>query len=174
MRANGRHHFCMLALQNTDSHKTCCVVLGIVSSRAPDGILQTSTSRKLLPLSVSLERNSSHFFTFTQLSHIHTTHTRSHTSFHCLSSVSLAHPLHSSFHFSHPPQYSGRQCKLRLLPVYPFPSYSLTPCYVNFFGCLTTDAFAGFCLLNCLTDSNELFFVVILVLSYLIVSLVPY
>jgi hypothetical protein len=39
---------------------------------------------------------------------------------------------------------------------------------------LTTDAFAGFCLLICLTDSNELFFVVILVLSYLLVSLVPY
>jgi hypothetical protein len=30
------------------------------------------------------------------------------------------------------------------------------------------------CLLICLTDSNELFFVVILVLSYLLVSLVPY
>jgi hypothetical protein len=42
------------------------------------------------------------------------------------------------------------------------------------FGCLTTDAFAGFCLLICLTDSNELFFIVILVLSYLLVSLVPY
>jgi hypothetical protein len=42
------------------------------------------------------------------------------------------------------------------------------------FGCLTTDAFAGFCLLICLTDSNELFFVVILVLSYLLVGLVPY
>jgi hypothetical protein len=27
---------------------------------------------------------------------------------------------------------------------------------------------------DCLTDSNELFFVVILVLSYLLVSLVPY
>jgi hypothetical protein len=37
-----------------------------------------------------------------------------------------------------------------------------------------TDAFAGFCLLICLTDSNELFLVVILVLSYLLVSLVPY
>jgi hypothetical protein len=41
-------------------------------------------------------------------------------------------------------------------------------------GCLTTDAFAGFCLLICLTDSNEPFLVVILVLSYLLVSLVPY
>jgi hypothetical protein len=44
----------------------------------------------------------------------------------------------------------------------------------TFFGCLITDAFAGFCLLICLTDSNELFIVVILVLSYLLVSLVPY
>jgi hypothetical protein len=44
----------------------------------------------------------------------------------------------------------------------------------TFFGCLTTDAFSGFCLLICLTDSNELFFVVILVLSCLLVSLVPY
>jgi hypothetical protein len=44
----------------------------------------------------------------------------------------------------------------------------------TFFGCLTTDAFASFCLLICLTDSNELFFVVILVLNYLLVSLVPY
>jgi hypothetical protein len=44
----------------------------------------------------------------------------------------------------------------------------------TFFGCLTTDAFAGFCQLICLTDSNELFFVVILVFSYLLVSLVPY
>jgi hypothetical protein len=33
---------------------------------------------------------------------------------------------------------------------------------------------AGFCLLICLTDSNELFLVVILVLSHLLVSLVPY
>jgi hypothetical protein len=32
-------------------------------------------------------------------------------------------------------------------------------------------AFAGFCLMICLTDSNELFLVVILVLSYLLVSL---
>jgi hypothetical protein len=39
---------------------------------------------------------------------------------------------------------------------------------------LTSGAFAGFCLLICLTDSNELFFVVILVFSYLLVSLVPY
>jgi hypothetical protein len=39
---------------------------------------------------------------------------------------------------------------------------------------LTTDVFDGFCLLICLTDSNELFFLVILVLSYLLVSLVPY
>jgi hypothetical protein len=46
------------------------------------------------------------------------------------------------------------------------------PIYID--GCLTTDAFAGFCLLICLTDSNELFFVVIFVLSYLLVSLVPY
>jgi hypothetical protein len=42
------------------------------------------------------------------------------------------------------------------------------------FSCLTTDAFAGFRLLICLTDSHELFLVVILVLSYLLVSLVPY
>jgi hypothetical protein len=41
----------------------------------------------------------------------------------------------------------------------------------NHLGCLTTEAFAGFCLLICLTDSNELFFVVILVLSYLLVRL---
>jgi hypothetical protein len=39
---------------------------------------------------------------------------------------------------------------------------------------LTTDVFACFCLLICLTDSNKLFFFVILVLSYLLVSLVPY
>jgi hypothetical protein len=45
---------------------------------------------------------------------------------------------------------------------------------VNLLGYLTTDAFTGFCLLICLTDSNERFFVVILVLSYLLVSLVPY
>jgi hypothetical protein len=44
----------------------------------------------------------------------------------------------------------------------------------TFFGCLTTDVFAGFCLLICLTDSNELFFLVNLVISYLLVSLVPY
>jgi Na+/serine symporter len=44
----------------------------------------------------------------------------------------------------------------------------------TFFGCLTTDAFAGFRLLICLTDSIELFLVVILVLSYLLVSVVPY
>jgi hypothetical protein len=31
----------------------------------------------------------------------------------------------------------------------------------TFFGCLTTDAFAGFCLLICLTDSNELSFLVL-------------
>jgi hypothetical protein len=41
----------------------------------------------------------------------------------------------------------------------------------TFFGCLTTDAFTDFCLLLCLTDSNELFLVIILVLSYLLVSL---
>jgi hypothetical protein len=35
-------------------------------------------------------------------------------------------------------------------------------------------AFVGFCLLICLTDSNQLFLVVILVLSYLLVSLDPY
>jgi hypothetical protein len=35
-------------------------------------------------------------------------------------------------------------------------------------------AFTSFCLLTSLTDSNKLFLVVILVLSYLLVSLVPY
>jgi hypothetical protein len=44
----------------------------------------------------------------------------------------------------------------------------------TFFGCLTKDTFAGFCLLICLTDSNDLYFVVILALSCLLVSLVPY
>jgi hypothetical protein len=39
---------------------------------------------------------------------------------------------------------------------------------------LSTVILKFFCLLFCLTDSNELFFVVILVLSYLLVSLVPY
>jgi hypothetical protein len=31
----------------------------------------------------------------------------------------------------------------------------------TFVGCLTTDAFAGICLMICLTDSDELFLVVI-------------
>jgi hypothetical protein len=45
---------------------------------------------------------------------------------------------------------------------------------VNLLRLPETDAFAGFCLLICLTDSNEFFFVVILALSYFLVSLVPY
>jgi hypothetical protein len=40
-----------------------------------------------------------------------------------------------------------------------------------FFGCLTTDALAGLCVLICRTYSNELFLVVILFLSYLLASL---
>jgi hypothetical protein len=46
--------------------------------------------------------------------------------------------------------------------------------YIYIYIYIYTDAFAGFCLLICLTDSNKLFFVAILVLSYLLVSLVPY
>jgi hypothetical protein len=44
----------------------------------------------------------------------------------------------------------------------------------TFFGCLTPDAFADFCLMICLTDSNELFLVVIFSFKILFVSLVPY
>jgi hypothetical protein len=44
----------------------------------------------------------------------------------------------------------------------------------TFFGCLTLDAFAGFCLMICLTDSNELFLVVIFSFKILFVSLVPW
>jgi hypothetical protein len=43
----------------------------------------------------------------------------------------------------------------------------------TFFGCLTPDAFAGICLAICLTDSNELFLVVIFSFKILFVSLVP-
>jgi hypothetical protein len=60
------------------------------------------------------------------------------------------------------------------LTIHPMHLNALQLICLNFFGCLTTDAFASFCLLICLTDSNELFFIVILVLSYLLVSLVPY
>jgi hypothetical protein len=43
----------------------------------------------------------------------------------------------------------------------------------TFFGCLTPDAFAGFCLMISLTDSNALFLVVIFSFKILFVSLVP-
>jgi hypothetical protein len=43
----------------------------------------------------------------------------------------------------------------------------------SFFGCLTPDAFAGFCLMIRLTDSNELLLVVIFSFKILFVSLVP-
>jgi hypothetical protein len=42
-----------------------------------------------------------------------------------------------------------------------------------FFGYLTPDAFAGFCLMICLTDFNELFLVVIFSFKILFVNLVP-
>jgi hypothetical protein len=43
----------------------------------------------------------------------------------------------------------------------------------TFFGCLIPDTFAGFCLMICLTDSNELFLVAIFSFKILFVSLVP-
>jgi hypothetical protein len=43
----------------------------------------------------------------------------------------------------------------------------------TFLGCLTTDAFAGICLMICLTDSNVLFLIVIFSFKILFVSLVP-
>jgi hypothetical protein len=51
----------------------------------------------------------------------------------------------------------------------PIPVISLS----TLFGCLTPDALAGFCLMICLTDSNELFLVVIFSFKILFVSLVP-